>query len=504
MNNDSGITMHSRHILAISTALVLLAVQAPGQPASPGAPTEITLGGSIELALKNNERVLQYQERSKQKSLDDLGALGNFLPNVSLTGSYVRLNSPIQIDLEPVRQAMIALQAKNMTEYANIYTLLGGGSALNAQQRAALTSANSATLNAALPPFVETFKDQNFPTATWTVIQPLFLGGKLLAAKAYASSEERGAACEEKHVRNEVTQEAAMGYFSIVLLDDVIRTRREVLAGMRRHQADARRLKEEGLIPLTQVLRADVAVAEAERNLSDDLNRRALAALSFRQMTGLPEDTPLDIRDSLSNRILADTLERSYAASEGSNPIVQLLAEKKIAATQKYRAERAAFLPQVAAFGKYEMYPQYLSALEPRWTIGVQVSFNVFHGFKDYAAVASASHLESEVEHLQTDTRQKIHLLVRKCVLDAENARARYSRENTNVALARENLRVTEGRFLTGLGTSLDLIDAELSLEKSVIEREQSMYEYLRALTGLYGATGSPEEIVELWNQKGA
>ena len=496
--------MCTRQVLALSSALLLLSLRAEAQPDPPNTPTEITLSGSIELALKNNERLLQYKERSKQRSADDLGAIGNFLPTLNLSGGYVHLNAPIEINLEPVRQAMIGLQSKNMTEFANVYNLLGGGTGLTQQQRAALTSANTSALNGALPPFVETFKDQSYPAATWTVVQPLFLGGKLLAAKAYASSEERGALLDEKRIRDEVTQEAAIGYFSIVVLDDVIRTRQAVLAGMRRHQADARRLKEEGLIPFPQVLRADLAVADAERNLSDDQNRRALALLSLRQVTGLPEETPLEIRDSLSTRLLADTTETSSHSAEDGNPIVQLLAEKRTGAAQKYRSERAVFLPQVAAFGKYEMYPQYLSTLEPRWMVGIQVSFNIFHGFKDYAAVSSASHLEAEVEHLEKDTRQKVRLLVRKCQLDAENARARYARENANVALAQENVRVTEGRFLTGLGTSLDLIDAELALEKSMIEREQSLYEYLRALVGLYGATGSPEKIVELWNQKGA
>ncbi len=71
---------------------------------------------------------------------------------------------------------MIGLQSRNMTEFANVYNLLGGGTGLTQQQRAALTSANATALNGALPPFVETFKDAIYPTATWTVVQPLFLG----------------------------------------------------------------------------------------------------------------------------------------------------------------------------------------------------------------------------------------------------------------------------------------------------------------------------------------
>lgn len=506
MNNESLIISGSGRALAALPAvcaLIMLAAPLAGaQPTVTGAPIRLTLGSSVDIALQNNERILQSREKTRQREFDDLGALGNFLPTVTLTGGWYRLNAPIEIDLEPVRQAMITLQARNQTEFANIYNRLAGGPGLTADQRTALTSANANALNAALPPFVTTFKQRSYPAATVTAVQPLFVGGKLLAAKAYASAEERGAVIEEKRIRDEVTQQAALEYFSIVVLNDVIRTRQDVLTGMRRHRADARRLREEGLIPLQQVLRAEVAVADAERNLSDDLQRKELAMLSFRQTLGVAEEAVLEIGDSLDGRILADSIDLRFDGAEEGNPVLQLLAEKREEAKQKYRVERSAFLPQVAAFGKYELYPQYLSILEPRWTVGVQASLNIFHGLKDYAAVSSASHLESEVEHLEADARQKIHLVVQKYRSDAGNARSRYAREEANVALARENLRVTEGRFLTGLGTSLDLIDAELALEKSQIEREQALYDHLRGLVGLCGATGSPERIVALWNQK--
>jgi len=83
------------------------------------------------------------------------------------------------------------------------------------------------------------------------------------------------------------------------------------------------------------------------------------------------------------------------------------------------------------------------------------------------------------------------------------NARNRYQRLKKNIALAAENRRLMQNRFETGLGTSLDVIDAELVYEKNLIERKQSLYDYYKAMTDLYATVGSPEKVLSIWNAQG-
>lgn len=58
-------------------------------------------------------------------------------------------------------------------------------------------------------------------------------------------------------------------------------------------------------------------------------------------------------------------------------------------------------------------------------------------------------------------------------------------------------------RFETGLGTSLDVIDAELVLEKNLIESKTSLFDYYKAMADLYTAVGEPEKFLSIWNAKG-
>jgi outer membrane protein TolC len=483
----------------LAALFAALAMVAP----CPASAQVLTLETAVRSALQKNERIGQYAERVRQKEDGEKEAWGNFLPSLDFTAAYTHLKDPITMDLEPVRQAMMALQAGTQTEFANVYSMLQGGPALTPAQRGALTAANLKALDQKIPLFVDELKKQDYKTGTFVAVQPLFLGGKLVAAKKYASSELRSAEIDLEKTRNEIVQEAVANYLAVVLMADVVKTREDVLAGMNRHDTQAKKLFAEGLIATHQVMRAEVAVADAERNLFDDRNRLELARIALRASIGLQADEPVDVMETLSYRSTSDTLSVCQAAALRQHPVMKIIAEKREAASQNYNVQRSEFLPQIAAFGKYEVFPEDLSILEPRWAVGVQLSMNLFNGFQHYTRLESASHLEREVEFIEADTRKKIDLLVNNHYREMVNARNRYERLKKNIALAEENLRLMQNRFATGLGTSLDVIDAELVLEKNRIESKTSLYEYYQAMTGLYAAAGEPEKVLSIWNAKG-
>lgn len=77
-----------------------------------------------------------------------------------------------------------------------------------------------------------------------------------------------------------------------------------------------------------------------------------------------------------------------------------------------------------------------------------------------------------------------------------------YKKLATDIALNEENLLLNQKRFDSGLGTSLEVIDAQLSLERVKIEREVTLFNYYSAMTDLYIAVGEPMTIINIWNNK--
>ena len=493
MNIDS---LYNKEIMKpISKILLLLSLSLPLFA------QQLTLQDAINVALVKNEKIKQYQERLAQKEFDDKSAIGNFLPKINLTGGYTHMNDDLSLDLSPVGDAIITMQASTQTQLANINNVLQTGVQLTEQEQAALNAQYSTYLSSLFPDLDLTFKEQNFKTATLQAVQPLFVGGKLFAAKTYSKAEVGAAASELTKTTNEVITEVVNNYLNVLLLEELVQTRTDVLNGMNRHSTRAKRLQEEGVIASYQALRAQVAVAEAEVNLTDDQSKLKLARIALNNSLGLEESTDIQLLDTLISTEYEVNLDTLLASAYENQPVLQMLDQKEIAAKQKFNIARSSFLPHVAAFGKYEMYPEYLSALEPRWAVGVQMQFNIFNGLKDYMDLQSAKHLQNEVEYIKADTRKKISLWVNKDYNDVIDAQERYNKLDAALELAKESLRLNERRFDTGIGTSLEVIDAQLSLENIEIKRLVSLKDYYQALSDLYLAAGEPLEILKVWNK---
>ena len=197
---------------------------------------ELTIKDALNIALNNNEKIKQYKEKLEQKEYEVLTAWGNFLPSVSLDGSYTHLNEQLEIDLSPIRSAMIQMQSGTQVELANIYNVLATGTQLTSVQKGSLLNKYLGDLNNLLPEFKQTLKKQDYYQAAFVGVQPLFLGGKLWAAKTFAESEREAAKIELQKIENEVTSEVFINCFNYMLVTQVVETRKNVLDGMKRHE----------------------------------------------------------------------------------------------------------------------------------------------------------------------------------------------------------------------------------------------------------------------------
>ena len=198
---------------------------------------------------------------------------------------------------------------------------------------------------------------------------------------------------------------------------------------------------------------------------------------------------------------LTDSITQFLTKAEISQPIIKMIEQKKISAEQNYNVARSEFLPQIAAFGKYELYPEYLSALEPRWAVGVHAKINLFNGFKDYLKLQSASAIEDEVAFIEKGTVKNINLWINKSYMEVRNNAAEYKKLISSLKLAEENFRQNSKRFNSGLGTSLEVIDARLALEKIEIDMDIALYNYYSAIVELENVSGKSIDLLNIWNK---
>lgn len=453
---------------------------------------ELGLRAAVDSALSNNPKIRQYQQVVLQKKYLDKAAMGNFMPSIDVMGGYTYLSKNPEVNMSQVKGSLDDVLGKYGAAVA-------GEIGLTPEMQQIIYNGVVDGL-AKLPTYNIEIDQQQYPSLDVVALQPIFLGGKIIAGKRFSAAELEYAHQDMLQVSNEVVKETIERYYSVALLRQVVGTRRAVLAGMKRHEQQARRAIEIGVIPPHELLRAQVAVANAERDLADDLNRLDLAVLALKTSMGLTQAYSIEIVDSLTYKMVVLNLPGLKTASQSYQPIFKMIEQKKIMVDQQHALDVSEFLPQIAAWGEYGWFREEYPVVMPPYMIGIQAKMNLFHGLAKVNKLKATHFLKAEVTEAQKYASDQIDLWVNKSYLEVLNKEDRYLKMKPTLELAQKNLEINEKRFQEGLSRSIDVIDARLMYEGIVIERLKSLYDFYIALTDLYYATGNPQEAISLLN----
>lgn len=284
-------------------------------------------------------------------------------------------------------------------------------------------------------------------------------------------------------------------YFGLRVAEQVVIVRGQVLQSLEEHARQALRLEQEGLIARAERLHAEVARAEADfqfkaASRDADLARTALANILATEEPLQPV-TPLFMLSDL------EPMESFVGACHESHPLIRQIEAKREQAHQALRAERGRWFPEIYLFGLRELYEPDLTLLDPRWSAGAGAPWSLFEGGARWHNAEAAKSLEQRVRFLEEKVRRDLATLVQKRYHEALKAREAFETLEATLGLARENLRVRTRAFEEGLATSLDVVDAELSLAQVRLGRLAAAYDFDVALARLLEASGQSERYEE-------
>ncbi len=450
----------------------------------------MSLSAAVDSAMQNNSRILRFKQAVKEKEYLQKASVGNFLPSVDVVGGYTYFSANPEINMSQVKESVDDMFGKYGVVIAKELDL-----SEETQEVIYNKIVNGASK---LPAYNIVIDQQNYPNLNVVATQPLFMGGKIIAGRRFADAELNYASEELRKVSNEVVKETVERYFGVVLLQQVVKVRKEVVAGMKRHEKQAERAIEIGVIPKHELLRAQVAVANAERDLTDDQNKLELAKMALRASLGFPDTACLEVTDSLKFRLITTNLDDVKQMAFDGQPVFKMIEQKKVMVEQKHALELSEFMPQIAAWGQYSAFREEYPVIMPPFMVGIQAHINIFHGMQKFNKLKSTRYLAQQVELADKYAHEQINLWVNKSWRDATYKKERYLKMKPSVELARKNMEINEKRFEEGLSKSIDVIDSRLLYEGAELERLKSLYDYYIALTDLYLATGTPQKVVEL------
>lgn len=461
---------------------------------------QVSMKAAVDSSLKSNGAIKAANLKLDSRESSVKSAWGHLLPSVQVDFFYTHLGEDLTLNLDKIRGLMINFQSSNSAMFDNLKKLYKDGQEYSKAELGKITQLYQSNYEKAVPHFIDTVKEQNFPQAMLSIKQPIFTGGKILAGVRAAEAVqeiEKSRASAESQV---IVMEAVNSYLSVLLSEENYKVRSMALDGVKKHNQRALRMLEEGIIAKHDKLRADVALSEAERNLFEANEKRKIAKIAL-QSVMQNSGNDITLSDTIGYKTLNRQLPDFITTAKAANTNIQQSRAAEKAFHEKANIKFGSYFPTVFGYGFYNIFDNYMSELEPHWGVGIGASFEVFDGFRrsnDYqeakAEAESQSYTTQEIE-------RKIELLIRSRYMELRLAEDRYKQLNSAIDQAEENLRLNSKRFETGMGTSLEVIDAELSLESIRLQRIKALNDYYTQIAALYYASGEASNFVEFWSK---
>ncbi|WP_299129634.1 TolC family protein [uncultured Vibrio sp.] len=439
--------------LAIASILI-------GAISSPSYAAPLTFSEAWQILQENNNS-LAAQQANVERYQHLQNATGSLnLPSVTLGANYTHLDSDVTINGEQFSDSLSGLPFPIPPGFAG---LLGG-----------VTS---------------TITEQDIFSSSIRAVWPIFTGGRINAAQTAAegkSEEAQSQLLMEKQARYE---DLSKYYFSVILAEDVVKTRQAVEAGLTQHRDFAIKMEQQGQIARVERLQADASLDKAVVERTKAENDLKIAQLALTQILGQSQSVEpseqLFINKNLPHMdVFIDQTLMTY-------PGLKILDAKEKQASSLIKAEKGKYYPEVYLYGDYSLYEDdsLASEMKPDWLVGIGVNVPLIDTSGRSDKVAAAHSAVSQVQFLKSQAKQDLTVLVQKTYLEAKQAIEEVQGLNSSLSLAQENLSLRKKAFTQGLSNSLEVVDAELYLASIKTQQSAARFKYLISLNKLLALT---------------
>ena len=374
----------------------------------------------------------------------------------------------------------------------------------------------------------QVFNQPNTYFTNLNLSQPVFQGGRVLAASRGASHVRAATRMDAAQVRDQVAFDVQRAYLQALFAARVleIQTENYRLAGERTVQAG--QMLEAGRFSRYELLRARVEQANLEPVVIQARSDADQAVLELKRIVNIPASQPVRLTTTIDSLLIAGMVARADAHLEldpqsaaERRPAVQAADLTARARREAIAVARADYLPTIgltAQFG-YGAFPrtgfptergQFVTVPCPEesapdrvctqqnggWfadrQVGVTVSWPLFQGMRTRGNVALAR-AQADLAQLQlAQTRERATIEFARARDELVRARAVYEARRQTVSEADEAFRLASLRFARGLATQLEVSDAQLALTSAQTTEARAAYDLYLAAAGLMLAAGNP------------
>ena len=311
---------------------------------------------------------------------------------------------------------------------------------------------------------------------------PIYTGGRTDALERAARAEAGAAAADVDTARADLKLEVARAFWAVVTARATVGVVEEALERAGVNVGDARQRLNAGLVPPNEVASAEAQQARQRMLLVEARNQRDVASADLARLVGLD---PAQAVEPVAELERPPGAELTFAAlaREGlaRRPERKALELRVTAADLQKAAAASGRRPQIAIGGGVD-YARPNPKIFPRadrwddsWDASVNVSWPLWDGGRVAAEVAQAAGAASAVRERLREFDSVLAVEVRQRSLEISSGTAAVAAADEAVRAATEARRVVGERYRAGVIAQGDVLDAELALLQSQLDRTRAL-----------------------------
>src|SRR5450432_5849 len=387
---------------------------------------KISMEEAIDLSIKNSKTLRASHARIQQASASTTISKQNQLPDLKISGSYIRVTQPDIVQAHPPSTP---------------------GTPISVNQ-AAYGIANLSL--------------------------PIYSGMKIQYGIKSSQYLEKAATLDADQDKDAVILNAIDAFSNLYKARANFRVIQQNLAQSKSRDADFANLEKNGLLARNDKLKALLQTANIELSLADVENNLKVTMVNMNIMLGLPEETVLlpDSTSLVEPGSVKGIQDYEQLALQNRKDM-QAIGWRKKASQVGIQTAKADYFPSLSLTGGYVALdvPDFVT-ITNAFTFGVGLSYNVSSLWKTNAHVTQAKAKLAEVQANEEQMNDDIRRQVNQAYESLLTAQKKIEVSQVAIEEGRENYKIVKNKYDNSLLTVTDLLDANALMLQSEISLE--------------------------------
>ncbi|MCF8238858.1 MAG: TolC family protein [Saprospiraceae bacterium] len=313
----------------------------------------------------------------------------------------------------------------------------------------------------------------------------------LKAARGYRDYTAQELVSRQRKVKYQVIE----AFLPTLLVDENLKNLDKNITNLQKLRDETKALYDEGFVELLDVDRLDLSIATIQTERDNLANQRKVILNGLKMVMGYPMDKELDVAGNLQDLLSApDVQDLTGKVDYMRWPDYRVSMQGKNLAELNVKLAKFGYLPSLYGFANVQRTFQGDNAEEGIWSnaslAGLSLKAPLFDGLLTQGRVQRAKVTEQ-------NTLVQIRMLEQQIDMSVQNARDQYNNaidklrnQEKNLNLAERIYETTRIKYREGVGSSLEINQAEQALFTAQRQHVQAQFDVVSAIQSLENALG--------------